>query len=362
MTVKSLLCLAVGLSGTLRRVLAQIDPDDPDAGVRWIYPPRAADLTFQYLDTVVVSWTSYFDEPVLYTFCSSDSGSVELDRPATLWCGAVRRTSSAKLGLEKTQDNVEPFNGSKPILLDWTGGSPCWFNLRRNTSSNYGSNSEEWDYDSTRRSQTTLSAEPSLSATLASSSEPTSSPPGSTTSSASVSTESSSVSFTPANTGTTSHATPSPSSSHNGLTPGAQAGIGVGASLGGMGLGVLAALFWMRRRKQPSTASDGGADHKHGSPYGSSSERPLPDSPNGSPAAKPPPEMGVGVEQRQPHLMWQTTAQQYPGQTWDAPERQELYTEPSAVEMPTGYEEAPALKYGYVPGLAASTPFPPKVQ
>ena len=37
-------------------------------GVHWVFP--TPDLTFYYLDTVSVQYTSSFDKPRLYTFCS----------------------------------------------------------------------------------------------------------------------------------------------------------------------------------------------------------------------------------------------------------------------------------------------------
>lgn len=68
-------CLALGLFSLSRLALAQdveVDPDDPDHGVAWVYPPRSEkDLTFHYLDTIEVQWTSPFPDPQLFTFCTS---------------------------------------------------------------------------------------------------------------------------------------------------------------------------------------------------------------------------------------------------------------------------------------------------
>ena len=142
---------------------------------------------------------------------------------------------------EKTVDYVEPFNGSKALLLDWTDdGPPCWFNLRPNTSTGHGSNSEQWDYKFTQRSQTTLGVDfpsPSDSATPESTTDPTS------------------ASLVPADPEGNSNAEASPNS-RSSLSPGAQAGIGVAAGVTGIGLGVLAAMMYMRRRKK-QTAIEG---------------------------------------------------------------------------------------------------------
>lgn len=69
--LQSLPWLAICLLPRLfQSALAQVDPNDKDHGVRWVYPSRAEDYTFHYMDTVEVEWTSYFDQPLLYTFCS----------------------------------------------------------------------------------------------------------------------------------------------------------------------------------------------------------------------------------------------------------------------------------------------------
>ncbi|RYP82459.1 hypothetical protein DL770_005572 [Monosporascus sp. CRB-9-2] len=174
--------------------------------------------------------------------------------------------------IQKTLDQVEPFNGSHAIQLDWTDdGSPCWFNLRPNTSAGYGSNSVQWNYELSQRSLTTLG--PELLSTTAS--ESPSATPSSTTSPV---TTSLSTIPTPAGTDAAS----SPPAADTGLNTGAQAGIGIGIGLGGLGLGAVAAFWFMRRRKtaapvsgpDSTTASapyDHGYDHHQGGPgYGPS--------------------------------------------------------------------------------------------
>ncbi|RYP15779.1 hypothetical protein DL765_005505 [Monosporascus sp. GIB2] len=204
------------------------------------------------MDTVQVTWTSYFDEPLLYTFCTSDSGDPSL----------------------KTRDYVEPFNGSHAIVLDWTdAGPPCWFNLRRNASSNYGSNSDKWNYEFSQRTQITLGPEPSRTATQGSLSQSTSS------SVASFTTSLVSAFTAPVTPGPASDASPGPPSSNSGLSAGALAGIGAGAGLAGIAIGALAIVLWMRRRRNYTTESkalsDSGNDLQNPSACGPSSAEPY---------------------------------------------------------------------------------------
>lgn len=74
--VNNIPLLVVALSGLSRITTAQVDPKDPDHGVRWVYPPRSEDLTFHYMDTVMVEWTSFFENPMLYTFCTSNDNKI----------------------------------------------------------------------------------------------------------------------------------------------------------------------------------------------------------------------------------------------------------------------------------------------
>lgn len=76
MKINKNILLTVPLCGLLMTTTAQVDPNDPNHGVRWVYPPRSEELTFHYMDTVEVSWTSHFDEPILYTFCTSDDNKI----------------------------------------------------------------------------------------------------------------------------------------------------------------------------------------------------------------------------------------------------------------------------------------------
>lgn len=76
MKINNNILLTVPLCGLLKTIAAQVDPNDPNHGVRWVYPPRSEEFTFHYMDTIEVSWTSHFDEPRLYTFCTSDDNKI----------------------------------------------------------------------------------------------------------------------------------------------------------------------------------------------------------------------------------------------------------------------------------------------
>ncbi|RYP42666.1 hypothetical protein DL767_000035 [Monosporascus sp. MG133] len=292
----ALVCLTVGLLRLSRLASARIDPNDPDHGVRWVYPPRSQSLTFHYLDTVQVAWTSYFSEPLLYTFCLSDSGSV----------------------VQKTLDEVEPFNGSHVIQLDWTDdGSPCWYNLRPNTSAGYGSNSVQWNYELSQRSLTTLGPELLRTTAL----ESSSATPSSITSQVMISPVT-----VPTLAGT--DAASSPPAADTGLSTGAQAGIGIGIGLGGLGLGAVSAFWFMRRRKTAAAVSgldsaaasaphNNGCGHHQGGPgYGP------------SPASYHDPAMAP-LETAYTHV---------PQEMADTPMPQELGAEHRPVELPATFD------------------------
>ncbi|KAI1497860.1 hypothetical protein F5X99DRAFT_351216 [Biscogniauxia marginata] len=179
-------------------------------GVTWQYPTEG--LTFYYLDTVQVTYTSNFSGPFLYTFCLDDVGNT----------------------IPKKLDEVTPYNGTVPTVLDWTdASSACWFNLRPGHEAILGSNSDRFEYKIGQRSQTTLGPE--------------------------TSTETSTTSIAMA--GATSSASPAPVFS-TGLSTGAQAGIGVGAALAGLALGAFAATMLIRRRNRQQQVV---GEHQHAS-------------------------------------------------------------------------------------------------
>ncbi|RYO85569.1 hypothetical protein DL766_007536 [Monosporascus sp. MC13-8B] len=130
-----------------------------------------------------------------------------------------------------------------------------------------------WNYEFSRRTQTTLGPEPSRTATRGSLSQPTSSSVASSTTSLA-------LAFTaPVTPNPASDASPGPSSSNSGLSAGALAGIGAGAGLAGIAIGALAIMLWMQRRKNHPTESkalsDSGTDSQNASACGPLSTEPY---------------------------------------------------------------------------------------
>ncbi|RYO74278.1 hypothetical protein DL762_002143 [Monosporascus cannonballus] len=219
--------------------------------------------------------------------------------------------------IQKTLDQVEPFNGSKVMQLHWTdNGSPCWFNLRPNTSAGHGSNSGEWNYELSQRSLTTLG--PELLSITASESP-----------SAMLSLTTSLVTTSPVTVSTSAgaDATSSPPAADTGMSTGGQVGIGIGAGLGGLAIGAVAAFWFMRRGKKAAAVSEldpttapapyyHGYDHHDGGPgYG-----PLP-GPYHDPAKAP----------------FEMAHRPVPQEMADTPMPQELGAEGVPVELPAAF-------------------------
>ncbi|KAE9370160.1 hypothetical protein N431DRAFT_559420 [Stipitochalara longipes BDJ] len=89
---------------------------DKDNGVTFFYPP--AGLTFNYLDTVNVSYNSPFTQPVLLTICLKYSGGGQL---------------------EKDNQYGHPNNSSNLVLISWTEFVSCYFTLRPSKAAGNGS-------------------------------------------------------------------------------------------------------------------------------------------------------------------------------------------------------------------------------
>lgn len=68
-------------------------------GVEFLFPPDNSSLTLNYLDTIVVTYNSPFDNPLLYTFCTNVSNTKDLIQserfhwiPALTW--RIQRTNT----------------------------------------------------------------------------------------------------------------------------------------------------------------------------------------------------------------------------------------------------------------------------
>ncbi|KAL3427191.1 hypothetical protein PVAG01_00700 [Phlyctema vagabunda] len=192
-----------GLCSLITIAVTGVQAQNGRNGVTFLYP--TAGLTFYHLDTIEVSYISPFPNPLLYTFCNSGRRQIRVQE-------------------------VEPFNATALAYLNFTSATPCYFNLRPNTSVGFGANGEPFTLINTERSPTTLG----LSSTSSASTATSTSNPSSSTSSA---------------------ATTSASSS--GLSSGAKIGIGVGVSLGAILLiAAIVGFCCMRRRKNKSGVTD----------------------------------------------------------------------------------------------------------
>ncbi|KAI1850584.1 hypothetical protein JX266_003866 [Neoarthrinium moseri] len=212
-----------------------------DDGNNKILYPDAANLTFNYLDTVNVAYATDYDTPWLYLWCRDASGNRQ---------EIVYYSPSDVLG--KTAVPVKLQSNTQYT------GTTCWFNLLpgqvQEDVTSQGATSPEFSYVKAEADQKTFSLSASSSA---SSSTPTATSTPTTVSSV-VSTPASGVT-----TGPTVSATAgaeAASTSGTGLSTGAKAGIAVAAAL--VGIGIVAAVVWTvcRRRRRQAGAAELAAD------------------------------------------------------------------------------------------------------
>ncbi|KAK4171526.1 hypothetical protein QBC36DRAFT_350290 [Triangularia setosa] len=124
-------------------------------GVWFIYPTEGH--TYQHMDTVNVTYESPFPTPTLFGWC--DGGS------------------------RNFYDQRAPgYNGSVAVVLNFTSGTPCWFNLRPGRVAGFGANSPAFNLLGVERSSggivhapDTSGSEPAASPSLSSSTTPSSS-------------------------------------------------------------------------------------------------------------------------------------------------------------------------------------------
>ncbi|KAI1267390.1 hypothetical protein F5Y18DRAFT_425233 [Xylariaceae sp. FL1019] len=200
--------LILSLVASLPRLLPQAHAQSTDAdhGVVFEFPTEG--MTLHFKDIANVTYTSPFSSPRLYTFCGK--------------------------AVQKRVDFVNPFNSSALIDLDWTGSeTPCWFDLRPDTTAGHGANSPHFAYIASERTSTTVGI-------------PTTTQNISPSNSAAFPTTSTTSSIT-SSTAETTQISDSRASS-NALSTGAIAGIGVGVGLVVIGLAVAAAIVFMRRK------------------------------------------------------------------------------------------------------------------
>ncbi|KAI1075440.1 hypothetical protein F5B20DRAFT_559725 [Whalleya microplaca] len=187
----------------LQHILANPSPN------QFLFP--TAEQSFHYLDTIEVQYQSNFSAPSISVWC-------KIDETSAPWV--------------KSTTNVDGFNASALVPLQFTKATICWFELRQDE---LGINSPTFGYIAEKDKQATVLAS-DASVTAATSADT----PSSTTNTALKATTSA----------------PSEEDSQrpsSGLSTAAQAGIGIGAGMVGIGLGVIAAiLFFIRRRKRGS--------------------------------------------------------------------------------------------------------------
>ncbi|KAG4427252.1 hypothetical protein IFR05_017266 [Cadophora sp. M221] len=167
---------------------------DKDTGVTFLYPP--AGLTFNYLDTINVSYTSPFRTPYLVTLCLRYNGGDPL---------------------EKNAEYGHAYNSSILALIKWPEFASCYFTLRPSKTGGNGSlntNSPWFRINSEARP---------TPATFGLGQNSTTVPAESETS------------------------IPAPS---EGLSGGAKIGIGVGVALGCLFVLAAAVAFWLLRRRK----------------------------------------------------------------------------------------------------------------
>ncbi|KAI9646014.1 hypothetical protein NHQ30_005452 [Ciborinia camelliae] len=206
-----------------------------DHGVVFLYP--TANLTFNYLDTINVTYTSPFPEPQIWVFCSN----------------ATDVTSSL---ITESHASVKAFNGSAPINFKWLGGSPCWFDLRPNSSAGHGANSPQFLIDQNKRATpVTLGLEdtyPSASATATSSDESSDSNSNDVTTTMSSTPTASSNASSNSSSGSASSTQTAISNTNysvGGLSGGAKAGIGIGIGVMVLLAVAIGCLIWRGKQK-----------------------------------------------------------------------------------------------------------------
>ncbi|KAK7699421.1 hypothetical protein SLS64_011717 [Diaporthe eres] len=198
------------VAGLLTSQFGLCAPDtstDDQRSVTWIYPKGGE--VFHQLDTVNVSYQSSYPEPWLYTFCYENETA-----------NTVRQIR---------MQEAEPNDASMLILMNFTTLTSCWFNLRKNTSSNTGSNTKKWSLTEIKRQSGPITTGAPL--------------PSTTTTTSLLSSSSSSTASTSASASTSANASVS---SNDDLSTGAKAGLGIGV---GIGTALLCAgAFWLYYR------------------------------------------------------------------------------------------------------------------
>ncbi|KAK4195021.1 hypothetical protein QBC40DRAFT_25195 [Triangularia verruculosa] len=203
---------------------ARVAGQNGENGVWFIYPTEGH--TYQHMDTVNVTYESPFPSPTLFG-----------------WCDGGRRNFY--------DQRVPAYNASVAVVLNFTSGTPCWFNLRPGRAAGFGANSPSFNLLGVERPSGGIVHGPDTSG-----SDPTPSSP-STTSSA-ITSSSPSAAPTSESTETAVTTAPDPQETTEkyrgdggGLGGGQSAGIAVGAIVGVLIIGAGLFLWWRKRSRRP---------------------------------------------------------------------------------------------------------------
>ncbi len=244
--------MATGIHAVLTAALlaSVVASQDASKKPQFAYPQYGSNKLFNMMDTVMVTYTAFYDTAMLYTFCQPGIGVLsECDLPC-------RRTDSGAHTDKKRQVYEQKAPGSTatvPVLLNFTSGTPCWFNVRTGADMVDTDNSATFSIVGEERSSGRqvfgLDTDPSPATTASSSS-----------------------SLLPSTTGASGNSSnPAASSGSSGLSAGASAGIGVGAAFVVLSLaaGLAFLFFWRRRRRrQHARAAEVKLDGDSGGCYG----------------------------------------------------------------------------------------------
>jgi hypothetical protein len=198
-----------------------------DHGVVFLFPTPG--LTFYYLDTVNVQYTSSFPSPNLYIFCNGGynfSKSLCRLKSSQELClmGWTSYANDTPPPSAVSSTPAAPFNGSTLLLLNFTSSTPCFFDLRPGTDSGHGANSPNFTLVNNPRSQTTVGLPASATNTnTAGATSPTFTSPADET--------------------------------RSGLSTAAAVGIGIGSTLAVLLVAGVAIFFIWRRRKARNDAA-----------------------------------------------------------------------------------------------------------
>ncbi|KKY33926.1 hypothetical protein UCDDA912_g06118 [Diaporthe ampelina] len=169
-------------------------------GTTFLYPLGGE--SFYNLDTVKVSYESTFLAPVLYTFCSINGVTTQM----------------------QVQD-AEPDNASTLVHLNVTTNVPCWFDLRAGQVAGEGATTERWTALARSRQETTWSG-----------------------------------TALPTSTPTTSPTIPDRPNAHgpppSGLKSGAKVGVAIAVALGVIAIFTMGLWMWWRRRQKRKVAKN----------------------------------------------------------------------------------------------------------